>query len=60
MKSNVGSTDSAIRLILGIAIIMLGFYFKSWWGAVGLIPLITGSIKVCPLYSVLNLSSDKT
>lgn len=59
MLTNVGSTDRAIRLISGIAIITLGLYFKSWWGVLGLIPLITGLVKVCPIYSLLKFSSKK-
>ncbi len=32
MKANVGSADRIIRFILGVIILALGFYFKSWWG----------------------------
>ncbi len=60
MKHNVGTTDKVIRVILGIVIIALGFYYKSWWGAVGIIPLLTGTIGWCPLYLPLGLSSCKT
>ena len=37
MTQNVGTIDRVIRLVLGLAIIALGFYFGSWWGALGLI-----------------------
>ena len=37
MKPNVGKPDSWFRVIVGIIIIGLGFYFKNWWGAVGVI-----------------------
>ena len=38
MICNVGKTDRIVRIILGIAIILLGIYFQSWWGAVGIVP----------------------
>ena len=59
MNTNIGKTDRALRLVAGIAIITLGIYFKSWWGVVGLVPLITGTVKVCPLYLPFKFSSKK-
>ncbi len=60
MKCNVGKTDKTIRYILGVAMMGAGVYFESWWGAVGLIPIVTASINFCPLYALLGLSSCKT
>jgi hypothetical protein len=60
MKSNVGKTDKAIRIVLGIIITAAGFYFKSWWGLVALIPLITAFTGFCPLYKIVGLSSHST
>lgn len=59
MKANVGSADRIIRLVLGVVIIALGFYFKSWWGVVGLVPLVTGLINFCPVYSLIGISTKK-
>ncbi|MCB0166669.1 MAG: DUF2892 domain-containing protein, partial [Anaerolineae bacterium] len=39
MKCNVGSIDRIIRVVLGLVIMALGFYFNSWLGAIGIIPL---------------------
>ena len=58
MKSNIGKTDKAIRIILGIIIAAAGIYFKSWWGLVALIPLITAFTGFCPLYKIIGLSSS--
>jgi len=30
-----------IRFVIGVIIIGLGFYFQSWWGLIGLVPLMT-------------------
>ena len=58
MKHNVGKTDKTIRYILGVAIIGAGVYFQSWWGAVGLVPLLTATMSFCPLYGLLGLSTN--
>ena len=60
MKNNVGSADRKIRLIAGLIIIFLGIYFKNWWGAVGMIPLVTAVIGWCPAYLPFGISSCKT
>jgi hypothetical protein len=60
MKANVGKADKVIRIVLGVAMMAAGIYFKSWWGAIGLIPIITASISWCPLYAPLGIKTCKT
>ena len=50
MKHNVGGIDRGFRLVVGIAVIGAGIYFQSWWGALGLIPLLTAAFAWCPVY----------
>lgn len=57
MKKNMGKADKTIRMILGIVIIALGIYFKSWWGVIGLVPLLTSFVSFCPLYAPFGISS---
>lgn len=57
MKTNVGSADRIVRFIAGIAILGAGYYFKSWWGLVGLGPILTGTIRFCPAYVPFGLST---
>lgn len=59
MKSNVGSADKVIRIILGLVIGAAGFYFKSWWGLVGIIPIVTSLINWCPIYLPFGISTCK-
>jgi len=59
MKRNIGKTDMAIRVIIGLAIAAGGFYFNSWWGLVAIIPLVTAFTGFCGLYSVLGISTCK-
>ena len=57
MKCNVGGTDRIIRIILGVVIILAGIYFKSWWGVVGILPIVTGLIRFCPAYVPFGFST---
>lgn len=60
MKYNVGKTDRNIRIVLGIIIAVAGVYFKSWWGIVAIVPLVTAFIGFCPLYPVFGINTGKT
>ena len=60
MQCNVGGADRAVRIVIGVAIILAGIYFQSWWGAIGLITLATGIFKMCPAYLPFGLSTCKT
>ncbi len=59
MKCNVGTVDRIVRTVVGLGIIGAGVYFKSWWGAVGAVPLLTAAIGWCPLYLPFGFSSCK-
>ena len=59
MKCNMGKTDRIIRAIVGLGIIGAGVYFQNWWGAIGLVPLGTAIIGVCPAYLPFSISSCK-
>ena len=57
MKANMGKGDKIFRMIFGAILIVLGLYFQSWWGAVGLIPIITSVISWCPFYVPFKIST---
>lgn len=59
MKKNVGKADMIIRIIIALIIGALGFYYKSWWGLVGIVPLLTAFVKFCPLYAPFGISTCK-
>jgi Protein of unknown function (DUF2892) len=59
MLKNVGSADRNIRIGLGIAIFIAGVAMQSWWGLVGLLPLLTAGLNFCPLYTILGISTNK-
>ncbi len=60
MKANVGGIDRVLRIILGIVLLSLIFWGpKTMWGLIGLIPLITGLVRFCPLYAPFKISTEK-
>ena len=61
MRRNIGSTDRAIRFIIGIGLLALVFTGpRTAWGYLGLLPLFTAVIGYCPLYHILRISTDRT
>lgn len=59
MKQNVGILDQTLRLVVGIFLIVLGFYYGNNWilYIVGAVILMTGIIGYCPVYEMLNMST---
>ena len=57
MKCNVGRTDKIIRAIIGLGLLAAGGYFKSGWGLVGLVPLLTAGVGFCPAYLPFGIST---
>ncbi|MDD5258382.1 MAG: DUF2892 domain-containing protein [bacterium] len=59
MVKNIGCADKVVRWVIGVAIIFAGLFYDSWWGALGLIPIITALISWCPLYVPIKISTIK-
>lgn len=57
-KTNVGGIDRVLRIVVGLVLLALVFVGpKTPWGYVGLVPLLTGLLRTCPLYSLIGLNS---
>jgi len=57
-KTNVGGIDRILRLIVGVVLIALVFVGpKTPWGWIGIVPLATGFLRTCPLYSIFGINS---
>lgn len=55
-KTNEGTIDRALRVIIGLALISLVFVGpKTLFGWIGLVPLATGLIGWCPVYTLLGI-----
>lgn len=59
MKKNVGGADRLFRVVAGIAIIAAGYYYQSWWGAIGIVPIFTAAVNWCPAYELFGWSTSK-
>ena len=58
MKTNVGGIDRVLRIIVGLALIALAATGTvGVWGWIGVVPLLTGLVRWCPLYPLLGISS---
>ncbi|WP_346799089.1 DUF2892 domain-containing protein [Halomonas sp. Bachu 37] len=60
MKHNVGSIDKIARIVIGLALIVLALTGTiGIWGWIGIVPLATGLLGTCPLYSLLGVDTCK-
>ena len=58
--TNVGSADRVFRIVLGLVLIALVFVGpQTPWGWIGLIPLATGFMRTCPVYSIFGINTCK-
>ncbi|MDD5300528.1 MAG: DUF2892 domain-containing protein [Gallionella sp.] len=58
MKPNEGTIDRAVRVIAGLVLIGLAATGTvGIWGWIGIVPLLTGAIGVCPAYAILGVST---
>jgi hypothetical protein len=55
---NEGTVDRVLRVIAGAALVSLVFVGpETPWGWIGLVPLVTGLVGNCPVYSLLGIST---
>jgi len=55
---NVHAIERWFRVFIGLFVLSLIFWGpQSWWGLLGLVPLATGLIGSCPLYTMLGLTT---
>jgi len=57
MVCNMGKADRTIRGVLGVVVLLAGLVFKSWWGLIGLIPLVTALVGFCPAYVPFKINT---
>lgn len=60
MKKNEGNLDRTLRIILGIGVLSMAFVGpKSPWAYIGVVPLLTGALGWCPIYTILGFKTCK-
>ena len=57
MTTNIGTVDRVVRVVVGLVIVGVGICFRSWWGPIGLLPLLTAVVRFCPAYVPFGLST---
>jgi hypothetical protein len=57
-KTNVGGIDRVLRIVVGLALIGLTLAgMIGPWGWIGIVPVLTGTLKTCPLYSLVGINT---
>lgn len=55
---NVGRLDQVLRIIVGAIFITLAYTgLIGSWGYIGVVPLLTGLLRWCPLYTLLGVQT---
>ncbi|MDO8384921.1 MAG: DUF2892 domain-containing protein [Polaromonas sp.] len=61
MKVNEGVIDRSLRVVVGLVLIGLAATGTvGLWGYIGVVPLLTGAVGICPIYSLLGINSCPT
>jgi hypothetical protein len=65
MQKNVGGIDKVLRLVVGVVLLSLVYFLRTddglwWWGFLGIIPLATGLLGSCMLYTILGINTCPT
>ena len=60
-SKNVGSIDRVLRIVVGLAL-LAGFFMNAdaqyrVLYLIGIVPLATGLMKTCPLYSIFGINT---
>lgn len=65
MKLNESMVDRSIRVVIGLALLALGFSgavsgtLGTVFKVLGFVPLLTGLIGFCPIYSIFKFQTNK-
>ena len=60
ITTNIGGTDQNVRLAAGLvllSVVLVGADNWRWIGLIGLLPLLTAILRVCPFYTVLGINT---
>jgi hypothetical protein len=58
MTPNIGTIDRVLRIAAGLLLIGLALAGKiGVWGYLGIVPLATGILRVCPAYKLVGIDT---
>jgi hypothetical protein len=60
MKKNIHDVERGVRFVAGAILTSLAFVGpENPWFLLGIVPMLTGLVGTCPLYSALGMSTRK-
>lgn len=61
MQANVGGIDRTLRIVIGSLLLLVSMTSNAigLWGLLGMIPIVSGFMRFCPLYSIIGVSTCK-
>jgi hypothetical protein len=58
LPTNEGTIDRILRVVVGLGALSTVFVGpQTAWGLLGLIPLVTGLVGSCPIYTMFGVST---
>jgi len=62
MAVNEGALDRTLRIVVGLLLIgvalgLFGPSYQSVWGWIGIVPLVTGLVGRCAIYSLFGINT---
>jgi hypothetical protein len=60
MRRNIGTADKIVRVLIGLALLVLGIALKSWWGVIGVVPVLTAFVGICPAYIPFGITTCRS
>lgn len=63
MTPNVGGIDRTLRIVAGLCLLSLLFILEGsarYWGLLGIVPILTGTLRWCPAYLPFGISTCST
>jgi hypothetical protein len=61
MNQNVAPWDRVLRVMVGVVLLAMAVLGpRTVWGLLGVVPLITGGMGVCPLYRAFGITSNRS
>ena len=61
LPTNEHPVEQVLRVVIGLVLLALVVVGpKTMWGLLGIVPLATGLLGSCPLYTVLGISTCAT
>ncbi|MCB1783129.1 MAG: DUF2892 domain-containing protein [Alphaproteobacteria bacterium] len=61
MKKNVGKTDAALRVVVGLVLLSLLFILDGsakYLGLIGIVPIATALMGICPAYYLIGVNTS--